>query len=234
MNYNILAVANEDYKEFVKVFVNSLFENYDLINVDNIFIFDTGLSKETIDYLCRFPKVTIKETEVVSKSSEIHDEGWRSSTYSKTRFLLDTIKQYPTPCFMIDSDSIFVGNFDHLIDWEADIVACNRDREGFSKHIGSFFGAINIERSIEFIEKWIANLEFLQKNSNLKHCESPALSKTIQENDFKLQEIPEQIVSAVFPDEDSLIYHLKSDYYAKTIEARLQLPHALPYTRRYL
>ena len=68
----------------------------------------------------------------------------------------------------------------------------------------------------------------------MKHCESPALSKTISETDYKVQEIEENLVSAVFPTEHSLIYHLKSDYYAMTVEKRLGLKHAQPYVQRYL
>ncbi len=234
MKYNIMTVANEDYKDFIKIFVNSLFELYNMKQVENVYIYDTGLSTATKEYLLDFPKVLIVKTDVVSKSNEIHDEGWKTSTYSKTGFLLDVLERDSVPTIMIDSDCIFISNIDHLINWNCDIVACNRNRKGFSKHIGSFFAALDVERSKTFIKKWIDNLNYLQNNTDLKHCESPALSKTIEESDFKLQEIPEQIVSAVFPDENSLIIHLKSDYYAKTIKERLSLPHAAPFVERYL
>ena len=229
-----MTVANEDYKKFIKLFVNSLFELYDMVDVNKVYIYDTGLSKETVEYLLDFPKIEVVETDVVSISSKIHDEGWKTSTYSKTKFLLEILIKDDLPTFMIDSDCIFVSNFQHLIDWDCDIIACDRDREGFSKHIGSFFGAINIENSKDFLTKWIDNLKYLQDNTDMKHCESPALSKTIKENDYKLQELPEQIVSAVFPDQTSLIFHLKSDYYAKTVEERISLPHAIDFVKRYL
>jgi hypothetical protein len=135
---------------------------------------------------------------------------------------------------MIDSDCIFVSTFESILDTTVDVLACSRTREGFSRHIGSFFGAIDVEKSKEFLEKWIANVAHLQSTTDLKHCESPALSKTISEEDYKVQELPEQVISAVFPDASSRIYHLKSDYYATTVEQRLALPHAAPFVERYL
>lgn len=233
--YNILTVANESYAAFIKLFVNSLFERCDIENVDTIYIFDTGLSPLTKEYLSDFPKVSVVDSGINSLSSEIHDEGWKKNTYSKTKFLLKILEKTNLPTLMIDSDSIFASKFEHLIDWDADFIACRREREGFSKYIGSFFGALNIEKSKEFIELWIDNIDDLQKNTDLKHCESPALAKTIDENEkFTCQDIEEQLVSAVFPNENSTIYHLKSDYYAVTIEQRLSLPHANYFTRRYL
>ena len=83
-------------------------------------------------------------------------------------------------------------------------------------------------------KKWILNIKKLQKQGNLKHCESPALSITLKENNYDFQEVQEMIVSAVFPDETSRIIHLKSDYYAKTVSERLSLPHAAQFTKRYL
>ena len=234
MKYNIMTVANENYKKFIKLFINSLFELYDMADVNKVYVYDTGLSKETIEYLQDFPKIEVVKTSIISVSNKIHDEGWKTSTYSKTKFLLEILIQDELPTFMIDSDCIFVSNFQHLVDWDSDVVACDRNREGFSKHIGSFFGAINVENSKEFLVKWIDNLEYLQNNTDMKHCESPALSKTIKENSYNVQELPEQVVSAVFPDQTSLIFHLKSDYYAKTVEERISLPHAINFVKRYL
>lgn len=234
MKYNIITVANEGYKDFLKLFVNSLFENVDMQNINKVYIFDTGLSKETKEYINLFPSFDIVDTQMVTKFKEIHDSGWATNTYSKTKFLKQTLEKDSLPTFMIDSDCIFAEGFENLIDFDKDFVACDRNRDGFSKHIGSFFGALNIENSLNFLNKWIDNISFLQQEGKLKHCESPALSKTISETDFNIQEIEETLVSAVFPDESSRIYHLKSDYYALTIESRIQLPHAKPFVLRYL
>jgi hypothetical protein len=234
MKYNILTVANENYKDFLKLFVNSLFENIDFNNLEKVLVYDTGLSIETINYISVFPKIELVQTGMSIESKEIHDEGWAKNTYSKTVFLKEVLEKYKTPTFMIDSDCIFLQNFENLIDFSKDLVACDRNREGFSKHIGSFFGALNVNNSIEFLDKWILNIKKLQKQGNLKHCESPALSITLKENNYDFQEVQEMIVSAVFPDETSRIIHLKSDYYAKTVSERLSLPHATQFTKRYL
>jgi hypothetical protein len=234
MKYNILTVINEGYATFGRLFINSLFENVDLKNVGRILVYDTGLSEETRTYFSWFPKVEIVTTGADYASTGIHDKGWKDNTYSKTKYLLAALEEHSLPTLMIDSDCIFVSNFDRLLDPKSDVIACARNREGFSRHIGSFFGAMNVEKSKEFISKWITNVAHLQETTDLKHCESPALSKTIMEEEFKVQELPEQLVSAVFPDASSLIYHLKSDHYAVTVEQRLALPHAIPFMERYL
>tara|TARA_Y100000593_G_C4291712_1_gene328571 strand:+ start:294 stop:998 length:705 start_codon:yes stop_codon:yes gene_type:complete len=234
MKYNILTVSNEVYSPFLKLFVASYFDKISFENVNKIYIFDTGLSADTIGYLEKFPKVFVVETNMSTTSKEIHDDGWKKNTYSKTKFLLSILQKDRIPTFMVDVDSIFVKSFEDIIDWDCDFVACKRNREGFSKHIGSFFGALNVEKSCDFILKWVDNIEYLKNNTSMKHCESPALSKTIEEHNNNIQFIEEQIISAVFPDKSSRIYHLKSDHYAMTVESRMQLPHAKSFVLRYL
>jgi len=234
MKYNILTVCNEDYAQFIKLFVNSMFELIDISNVEKVFIYNTGLSKETIEYLNNFPKVVVVKTDIEAASSKIHDEGWKTNTYSKTKFLLETLEETKVPTVMIDSDCIFVEDFEDLLDFQKDFSVCVRNRKGFSRYIGSFFAALDVEKSIDFLKKWIINIDALQRTTKMKHCESPALVKSVDETDFKIQEIQEQIISAVFPDNSSRIIHLKSDHYAITVEQRLNLKHARPFVRRYL
>ena len=234
MKHNILTVANENYREFLMLFINSLFEFGYLQDTETIYVFDTGLSEDTRIYLNHFPKVKVIDSGFTTESQQIHDEGWKKNTYSKTTFLKQILSETQIPTFMIDSDSIFVQNFLDLIDTECDIIACRRDRPGFSKYIGSFFGAINVEQSLIFIDEWIENINLLQETTDLKHCESPALAKTIAENKFQVQELPEQVISAVFPSDESRILHLKSDHYALTVKDRLKLQHAQPFVQRYL
>ena len=234
MKHNILTVANENYRDFLILFINSLFEFGDLSETDTVYVFDTGLKEETIQYLSYFPKVEVVDAGFSSDSQAIHDEGWKKNTYSKTTFLKDILAQTRLPTFMIDSDSIVVQNFVDLINPECDFVGCERSRPGFSRYIGSFFGAINVEKSLDFLDKWIDNIEVLQTTTDLKHCESPALAKTIEENNFNVQNLPEQVVSAVFPSQESRLIHLKSDHYALTVKDRLNLPHAQQFVQRYL
>ena len=93
MKYNIITVANENYKDFLKLFVNSLFENVDFNSINRIYIFDTGLSKETKDYVDLFPSVEIVDTQMSIDSKEIHGEGKKyllknkvSKRYFRKRF----------------------------------------------------------------------------------------------------------------------------------------------------
>tara|TARA_Y100001973_G_C5205468_1_gene341177 strand:- start:1575 stop:2279 length:705 start_codon:yes stop_codon:yes gene_type:complete len=234
MRHNILTVANEDYRDFLVLFVNSLFEFADLSNTDTVYVYDTGLSIETKKYINHFPKIKIVDAGFSADSQKIHDEGWKKNTYSKTKFLKQILVETRTPTFMIDSDSIIVQSFVDLADINCDVIGCKRARPGFSQYIGSFFGAINIDKSLDFLDKWIDNIDMLQNTTDLKHCESPALAKTIQENNFNVQDLPEQIVSAVFPTKESRLMHLKSDHYALTVKDRLNLEHAKPFTQRYL
>ena len=242
MKYNILTVLNESYKPFGDLFITSLFENVDISQVNKTYIFDTGLADDTRAYLSLFPTVEIIDTEIDSQSGQVHDQGWRDSTYSKTTFLLDTLIKDGLPTVMIDSDSIFIQEFADLLQFdESDIVVAARDREGFSRHIGSFFAANNASKSVlSFIRRWIENLENLRENTDMKHVESPALSKTVAEmsKELSILELPEDLVSCVLPQKCSdkaniRICHLKSDYYAKTIPERIMLPWARPY-HKYL
>ena len=118
MKYNIITVANEEYKDFLKLFVNSLFENVDMENINKVYIFDTGLSKETKEYVNHFPSFDLVDTQMIIESKELHDSGWAENTYSKTKFLRQILKKDSLPTFMIDSDCIFVEGFEKLIQFD--------------------------------------------------------------------------------------------------------------------
>ena len=87
-----------------------------------------------------------------------------------------------------------------------------------------------------FSQRWITNLEELHQSGRFKHAESPALSKTIEEmkDELEILIVPEQVVSAIGCFDHTRIIHLKSDYYAKTIEERLGLPYAEYFVNKYL
>ena len=117
---------------------------------------------------------------------------------------------------LMEKDCIFIQEFADLLQFnEHDIVVTARNREGFSRHIGSFFSANNSSKSVlSFIRRWIENLEDLRKNTDMKHVESPALSKTVAEmsKELSILELPEDLTSCVLPEEYSdqaniRIYH---------------------------
>lgn len=234
MKYNIVTTLNNDYMPFGILFINSLFDNVDLDYINKIYIFDTGLDKKDIEYLKLFPKVEIEETEHDTKKVKMHDEQWQKNVYSKTSFLLRTIKKDKLPTIMIDSDCLFVSDFFDLLDPSKDFILCERGRTGFSKYIGSFFVVHNIKKAEKFILHWIKEI----KKGNEKHKESPALSRIAGSYD-NIASLPEDTVSYFsfdekMPTRDARIIHLKSDAGRETIEKRIHQPHVMEYTRRYL
>tara|TARA_R100000664_G_C2759826_1_gene150057 strand:+ start:9115 stop:9837 length:723 start_codon:yes stop_codon:yes gene_type:complete len=222
--YNIMTVLNHDYMPFGVLFMNSLFDHVDYENIDQIFVFDTGLTREDKLYLSFFPKVVIHATEFKTSHREMHDKDWCDNVYSKTKFLLETLKSTSTPTIMIDSDSVFISDFFDLVDPSKDFQACKRQnqRAGFSSHIGSFFVVNNVEKSAEFMNSWIKEIN----NGEEKHKESPALSRLVESGVFDVGDIPEELVSYFSfenesPQENTRILHLKSDYGRETVEKRI-------------
>jgi len=231
VRYNILTVLNEGYAQFGRLFINSLFDNIDLDSIDTIYIYDTGLSSNSKKYLSLFPKIKIVDAGFIALSEDIHDKGWQKNTYSKTRFLKEVLVETGIPTIMIDADCVFKCEFIKLLDSNTDLTVCRRTRPGFSNHLGSFFAANNITKSINFLDKWIDRIE----NSEGKHKESPALSYVLEnQNILKIQELDESVISALGDSSDVRIFHLKSDSGLETIERRINQPHLIPYIYRYL
>ena len=225
MNYNIVTVSNEDYSSFLKLFVESLFKNTNLDKLNTLYIFDTGLGETTIQYLKSFDKINVVNTDLNTSHKKLHDEDWERNTYSKMNFLYNVLYKTGTPTFLIDVDSVFKESFTPNLNNFADIIACRRKGNHISEYIGSFFGAVNIEKSLLFIKIWSQNLQLV---TQYKHKESPALSLTIQnfKEHFKIQDIEEDLVSCTKESDKAKIYHLKSDGFAITIDERLDLPYA--------
>lgn len=254
MKYNIVTVSNEGYKDFLKVFLKSLFDNADSSNLESVFVFDTGLSEDTKKSLGPISeKIQFVNTDIKAESNAIHDEGWQKNTYSKTKFLFYATNSTKQPCFLMDVDSAFQSNFEEEINWDSDFCACWRgDNHPISDHIGSFFGCLNTEKSLMFLKIWIVMLEVanltkevnaLRKelnrasnDYNFKHLESPSLTKAIKsfEDYFNFQNVPENTISCVKTNPSAKIYHLKSDGNCMTKEARLKLPYAEKITSKYV
>ncbi len=253
MKYNIFTVLNEGYERFGILFLSSIIDNLDLNNIENIFIYDTGLSEETVNKYNLFDKVKIISTGIdTGEDTKVHGETWQKNVYSKAKFLKHCIDSqeefYPT--VMVDADSIFIKEFIHLVDTDKDLVLCKRSPRGRAKghistssHIGSFF-SINkrTEDVSNFMETWINNIDSSSDKDPITGAymakESPALSATYEEykNKLKISDLPEPIISNIekFPPKDAVIYHLKSDAGFMTIDARTMQPRARYYAKRYL
>jgi hypothetical protein len=224
MKYNILTVSNQDYFPFLELFIKSLYQNADTDNLISVYIFDTGLSEESKDFLSNFNKNIIIETGHKTQHKKLHDSDWCLNTYSKMDYLYQVIENTKTPSFMIDVDSVFQRSFESIINPFADIVACYRPNNNISSHIGSFFGGIDYSKTIIFIQIW---KQYLTTITDFKHKESPALSKVVNTfQGFKIQHIYEKDVSCVEDNDDAFIYHLKSDGFAQTIPERINLDYS--------
>ena len=251
-----MTVLSDNYLAFGKLFINSLFENVDYNNINKIIIVDTGLSKDSKEYLLDFPKVELIETNDVSDSNQIHDKGWEKKTYSKSTYLLDYIKNYDKfyPTILFDSDVIFISDFFDILNGEyhkdSDVIACRRNQIGrspghvaTSTHIGCFI-CLKSEKAIPFVESWISTLMDSMTNgitSSTLAKESPALSKAIKQFSDKIivTDIDERIIANIETKildgfDDYRVYHLKSDAGYLTVESRVKQPRALFWYNKYL
>tara|TARA_Y100001938_G_C8099750_1_gene440754 strand:- start:6578 stop:7336 length:759 start_codon:yes stop_codon:yes gene_type:complete len=252
MKYNIVTVSNEGYKDFLKVFLSSLFDNADSDNLESVFVFDTGLSEETKKNLeAVSDKIQFVPTDLKAESSAVHDEGWAKNTYSKTKFLFYSLNSTQQPCFLIDVDSVFQSNFEKEINWDSDFSVCWRgDNHPISDHLGSFFGAINVAKSLLFLKIWMMQLGIVTRDKelfelkgidwslryNMNHLESPSLSYCIKSFNgfFDYHNVEENKISCVKTNPLAKIYHLKSDGFALTIQERLNLPYAKKLVDKYV
>ena len=184
MKYNIVTVSNEGYKDFLKVFLKSLFDNADSSNLESVFVFDTGLSEDTKKSLEPISdKIQFVDTDIKAESNAIHDEGWQKNTYSKTKFLFYATNSTKQPCFLIDVDSVFQSNFEEEINWDSDFCVCWRgDNHPISDHIGSFFGCLNTEKSLMFLKIWIIMLEVANLNKEVNTLPFKSFMEVINAN----------------------------------------------------
>tara|TARA_B100000886_G_scaffold260597_1_gene185473 strand:- start:3782 stop:4582 length:801 start_codon:yes stop_codon:yes gene_type:complete len=228
MKYNIFTVLNEAYEKFGILFVSSAIDRLNLDKIENIFIYDTGLTEKTISKLKLFEKVKIIESGLSVPKSEgkLHDAAWQKIVYSKANLLKHCVESQDNflPTAMIDIDSIFVQEFYDLIDVKSDLTLCRRSTRGRghnhqakSSHIGSFFSVNQRnEKTINFLENWVSQIEKTagvattiikdeQGNPEEKYMfqpkESPALSHVYQElkEELKISEIAEPIISNIEP-----------------------------------
>ena len=234
--YNIFTVCNREYSPFLGLFLCSLYDNVDLQPVQNIIVVDFGIESNIKEYLSKtFPKILFIDSNEKVGSNAIHDAGWSKVTYSKVPYLRDSCENTQLPTLMVDVDSVFVGNITQRVQgYSGDFVVCDRDRDGFSKYIGSYFMVLDPQKSTEFLSRW-------EKETNTgkeKHKESPALSRLVLNNsEYNFIEEPEEIVSnfsfSQALNSSAYIMHLKSDAGLETVQKRLTQAKVQPYINRY-
>ena len=65
---------------------------------------------------------------------KIHSKEWVSLVSNKLHIFLELINKGATPLLFVDIDSYFRGNFLHLLNFETDIVVCERTKTITNKH----------------------------------------------------------------------------------------------------
>jgi hypothetical protein len=220
---NIYTVLNSAYWKFGKIFIDSLYDKVDLNKIHKIYISDTGLDQDQIEYLKSKSEIEIIDSNISTNfEGGTWSEEWHQVVTSKTKVLKDIISKNGHPTVMIDADCLFLDDISDLIDTKYDLQICHRDHH--IPYLGSFV-SINNKSGIDFINQWIQNIKAtakLDKDGHLVARESPALSETVKEmrTEFKIQDISEYVVSATHKDmlsDKTKIVHFKGSSKASDI-----------------
>jgi len=212
--YNIFTIANSGYFKFCRIFVESLHQNLDLSKINKIFIGDTGLTEEELEYLSTFDKIEVVSTDYVSKDTSLWSEDWLNVVGFKTKLLRELVNKEDDPIVMVDLDCMFVNDFYELVfgiySDENPIKVCYR-KEHQIPYIGSFVSIGDKEKGLQFLDKWIDKIE----NWDGIPKESPALSELCKEE--SVCELDEKIICAYCDSTEmiewsSKIVHFKSRY----------------------
>ena len=202
---NIVTSLNSSYQKFGKIFLNSLYKNLSLENIKNVFILDVGLSEEDKEWLSEYDKLTIVDTNVDTEFDGIWGKGWELSVASKTIGFRKLLLENNYPLVMVDSDCLFLKDFEDLLDDSYDLQICNRNYG--TPYLASFFVAHN-EKAVEFVEAWITQINELK----VMPKETTAMCMTIEKYKDKLNigALDESLISSLAHHDDARIIHMKS------------------------
>tara|TARA_B100000212_G_scaffold332274_1_gene300371 strand:- start:870 stop:1637 length:768 start_codon:yes stop_codon:yes gene_type:complete len=183
--YNLFTVLNSAYMPFGKIWLNSLHRNTDVEMIKKVYILDTGLSAEDLEYLKRFPKVNIVKSDIdIKHTSDALPKNslWLQHVLRKTKFFRTVIKNDPTPLIMVDSDCMFVSDFLRHIPQGKDVLVCNRSYHQHDNWIASFFVVNNVENGLVFMKLWIDRMKKLMvEKPERGWFESHSLNLCLQE-----------------------------------------------------
>ena len=245
MKINIYTVINDAYWKFGKLFIDSLYDKIDINKINKIYISDTGLKENQIEYLKSKSEIEIIDSGVVSNFEDgSWGKGWHSVVSSKTMVLKNILKKSEGPVVMIDADCLFLKDITNLIDIKYDMQICHRNHH--IPYLGSFVSINNNERGIYFIERWMKNIQETAEYDSDGHLiarESPALSKTAEElkNDVSIDRLDENQVSVAHEGmltDNAYVIHFKGSSKSKTIEElyskRLNRSKLYDYAKKYI
>lgn len=225
MKINIYTVLNNAYFKFGQIFIRSLYNKINIDNIDKIFISDTGLEQQQIDYLKTYDKVQIIDSSIITNfEGGSWSKDWHDVVSSKTSILRALLEENTNPIVMIDADCLFYKDITQLIDTKYDLQICKR--VSHIPWLGSFVSINDPKKGIEFIDRWRENMinDIRYDNEGrLMARESPALGKTVEEfkDKFNIEGISEHIVSVhsedTFSDKCHII-HYKGSSHQKNID----------------
>ena len=172
-----MVVLNSSYFNFGKVFINSLYKNVNLSNLNKLYIVDIGLTDDDKDFFNNYDKVKIYDTELKTDFNDggTWGKGWQTSVGAKTIMFKHILEQTDLPLVMIDGDCIFVKDFEELIDDNYDIQVCKRSNPSVP-YLASFVIAQNNTKSIDFINTWI---DIMSNKPLSAPRESPSLGEAV-------------------------------------------------------
>ena len=184
--YNLFTVLNSAYMPFGKIWINSLYQLDDIESINKIYILDTGLLPEDVDYFKKFKKVEIvlSDINIINTSDALpRNSAWLQHVLRKTKYFRKILKKDPTPLIMVDSDCMFINNFLKHIDNTMDVLVCNRSYHNHDNWIASFFVANKPQQALVFMDLWIKEMKQLMKDQPQRGWfESHSLNLCLQKN----------------------------------------------------
>ena len=221
--YNLFTVLNSAYMPFGKIWINSLYKNVNLEQINKIFILDTGLKQDELGFLKTFDKVEIVVSDLAEErtsNASTRESIWLQHVLRKTKYFRKVLKNSSedTPLIMVDSDCCFLGDFFHLLDKETDVLVCNRSYKEEDNWIASFFVANNSNNGKLFMDAWIRRMRQLMKEKPERGWfESHSLNLIINElkhqnSDIKISDVYTKNIACeelTMFDKNTKIIHLK-------------------------
>ena len=212
--YSVYTILNSVYMKFGKIWINSLYDKVDTDNIENIFIGDTGLNESDKEYLQKYDKVKIIDTNIsdIDTDFKMWDNKWHNSVSKKTKLFRELASTQDLPIIMLDADLLFLKDIGCLIDPEYDIQVCFRNHERReNRHPLDYLASyvcINNKKALEFLDTWIQMIDDLQNvkvhGDLIQAKETPCLCKTIElfknsNSQLKIGDVAEDIVSVYDP-----------------------------------
>lgn len=223
--YNILIMLNDSYIKFGIIFLNSLYKNTNIKNLNKIIINDIGLCDSNKHMLHKyFNKIVYYESNKNIQVNKVHSDKWLQALTMKTKGLRKIIeKDENIPVILMDTDMIILRDFDKFIDNTYDIQICKRRKITNRwdlpikklKYIASFLIInTNNQKLMNFIDNWVSEIKDMYDKKLVPTYETPSLCKMIYkyQNEFKIGLLDEDKISTVneYIQNKTHILHYKS------------------------